>query len=136
VKETLKQREARRRRSLELRVKALTFLCNGQKPHCQCPGCPVDFIGFLQCDHVNGDGAAHRRLHKLGTGADALWKFVLDNPNQRDQFQVLCCNCNHSKFNGPACEPHGKPHHGDPQQIPIVEFDPALPALEAEPLIK
>jgi hypothetical protein len=130
MKETPKQREGRRRRSMTLRVAAFTILCNGEKPHCQCPGCKVDFIGFLQLDHVMGDGAAHRLVNKLGTGADRLWQYVLDHPEERDQFQVLCCNCNHSKFNGAACERANQSHVAEPYHMNIVKFDPTLVTVE------
>jgi hypothetical protein len=129
--ETIKQRDARRRRSLELRIKAFKILCNGEKPHCQCPGCTVDFIEFLQCDHVNGDGAAHRKANRLWNGADLLWRYVIEHPEERSDFQVLCRNCNGAKFTRKRCPLHGQSHVAEPRQVPIVKFDPTLQTLEA-----
>jgi hypothetical protein len=93
----------------KLRLEVFTHYCGGKEPYCQCPGCRVTYIGFLQLDHVNGDGMAHRKKHNLGTGADRLWRWVRDN-GYPPEFQVLCCNCNHSKFNGPACALARQPH--------------------------
>ncbi len=91
----------------------------------------VDELDFLTCDHVNGDGHAHRELHKLGTGAGRLWRWVLKHPEERAQFQVLCCNCNHSKGTGKHCKLFGQSHVAEPRRIPIVKYDPTLPTLEA-----
>lgn len=94
--------------SERLRIEVFSHYCGGA-PRCQCPGCTVDVLDFLQLDHVNGDGAAHRKANNLGTGAGRLWRWVRDNGYPAD-FQVLCCNCNHSKFNGKACKFAGHPH--------------------------
>jgi hypothetical protein len=92
----------------DLRLKVFSHYCGGT-PHCQCPGCRTTYIGFLQLDHVKGDGTAHRRANNLGTGADRLWRFVRDH-DYPPEFQVLCCNCNHSKFNRPTCAMAGREH--------------------------
>jgi hypothetical protein len=112
------------------RLKMLVFrhYCGGE-PRCQCVGCDITYIGFLTLDHVNGDGAAHRKKHNLRTGGAYLWRWVRDH-GFPPEFQVLCCNCNHSKFNGRACALNGKTHY-ERRHMPIVKFDPALPTLEA-----
>ncbi len=107
MSETIKQRDARRRKSLDLRIKAFTILCNGKKPHCQCEGCKVDFIMFLECDHIEGDGAEHRLLHKLGTGGNRLWQYVVDYPEEHSKFQVLCSNYNSAKNTDDRCPRFG-----------------------------
>jgi hypothetical protein len=91
-----------------LRLEVFTHYCGGN-PHCQCPGCHTTFIGFLQLDHVNGDGSAHRKENNLGTGSTRLWGWV-KKMGYPPGFQVLCCNCNHSKFNGPSCKMAGQEH--------------------------
>jgi len=48
----------------KLRYEVFSHYCGGE-PHCQCPGCKTTFIEFLQLDHVNGDGAAHRKANNL-----------------------------------------------------------------------
>src|SRR5271156_3643150 len=94
--------------SERLRIEVFSHYCGGA-PRCQCPGCTVDVLDFLQLDHVNGDGSAHRKANNLGTGGARLWQWVKDN-GYPSEFQVLCCNCNHSKFNGKACKFAGHPH--------------------------
>jgi hypothetical protein len=92
----------------KLRLEVFSHYCGGN-PHCQCPGCTVTYIGFLQLDHVNGDGGAHRKANGLGTGGAKLWGWLKAN-GYPEGFQVLCCNCNHSKFNRPACALAGQAH--------------------------
>jgi hypothetical protein len=54
-------------------------------------------------DHVENDGAAHRR--QIGDGSDALILWLKKNGFPAG-FQVLCANCNHGKrVNGGVC-PH------------------------------
>lgn len=63
---------------------------------------------FLQIDHVNNDGAKHRREvfgKKSGSGQN-IYRWLRDN-NFPEGFQVLCANCNLGKHrNGGIC-----PHH-------------------------
>jgi hypothetical protein len=108
--QTPKATIAARKRSAKLRLEVFSHYCGGT-PHCQCPGCTVVFIGFLQLDDGNGNGAVHRKANNLGTGAMLLWQWVKDH-GYPDDFQVLCCNCNHSKFNGKACALAGQSHVG------------------------
>jgi hypothetical protein len=107
--ETPKATIAARKYNDALRLEVFTHYCGGGTPHCQCPGCQTTYIGFLQLDHVNGDGAAHRKENNLGTGGPRLWRWLRAN-GYPEGFQVLCCNCNHGKFTGPACPMAGQPH--------------------------
>ena len=93
----------------DLRIEVFSHYCGG---HCQCDGCKVSSIGFLTLDHVNGDGAAHRNANGLGTGGATLWLYLKRNGDP-EGYQVLCCNCNHSKFTGAACGLAGKSHCGE-----------------------
>jgi hypothetical protein len=97
-----------KRRRDALRLEVFSHYCGGT-PCCQCPGCTVTYIGFLTLDHVNGDGTKHRKENRLGTGSSLLWQWVKAQ-GYPPEFQVLCCNCNHSKFNGPACALAGHAH--------------------------
>jgi len=99
------------RRNASLRYHVFYLICGGE-PHCQCPGCGVTFLAFLQMDHKNGNGAAHRKEHGLGTGAARLWRYVRDHKEEWADFQILCANCNKAKFNKAACPLAGKPHCG------------------------
>jgi hypothetical protein len=48
---------------------------------------------FLQIDHINGDGAAHRKLESVNGSGIYLW---LKNNNYPAGFRVLCAGCNHA----------------------------------------
>lgn len=62
---------------------------------------------FLQLDHVNNDGAAHRRAFK--TGAKLLAQLKREGW-PRDRYRLLCANCNFGRaLNGGVC-----PHVNDP----------------------
>ena len=67
----------------------------------QCACCPETTPEFLQIDHVNNDGAAHRR--KIGTG-NAVYMWLIRNKFPKG-FQVLCANCNYAKARYGRC-PH------------------------------
>jgi len=73
----------------------------------KCACCGETEPKFLSLDHVNNDGAEHRRNENL-SGA-TLYKWLKDN-DYPDGFQVLCMNCNHGKMrNGGVC-PHEQLH--------------------------
>jgi 5-methylcytosine-specific restriction endonuclease McrA len=66
----------------------------------KCTCCGETEIDFLTMDHVNNDGAQHRRDAKIGKrGGGDIWRYVRDN-NYPPDFQILCFNCNYSKFLG------------------------------------
>ncbi len=56
---------------------------------CEC--CGESIPEFLTIDHVNNDGAAHRR--KVGRGRN-LYKDLLRMGCPKDSFRLLCFNCN------------------------------------------
>lgn len=69
---------------------------------CRC--CGESNIFFLSMDHVEGNGADHRRTGRVGNN---IYSWLKRNNYPRG-FQVLCHNCNHGRYlNGGAC-PHGK----------------------------
>lgn len=60
---------------------------------------------FLTVDHINNDGAAHRRGMKSTTGATDIYLWLIKNNFPAD-FQILCWNCNEGKrLNNGIC-PH------------------------------
>jgi hypothetical protein len=68
-------------------------------PVCACCGETIE--RFLTVDHINNDGAAHRRSIRKNT----INKWLRDN-DFPPGFQVLCFNCNMGKYhNGGVC-PH------------------------------
>lgn len=78
----------------------------------KCACCGETEPAFLQIDHVNNDGAEHRRsLGYKGNGKGAngrTLKWLRDN-GFPPGFQILCANCNFGKaLNGGVC-----PHKSD-----------------------
>jgi hypothetical protein len=57
----------------------------------QCACCGLDEEPFLTIDHVNGDGAAHRR--ELGSNGYAVYVWLRRHGYPMG-FRVLCENCN------------------------------------------
>lgn len=75
-----------------------------------CSCCEITEPLFLTIDHINNDGAAHRRSMVGGRQAtsERLYRWLRDN-NFPLGFQVLCMNCNLGKQrNGGICPHHTK----------------------------
>lgn len=53
-----------------------------------CARCQFSDIRALSIDHINGDGAKHRK--EIGGGRIYRWLLKQDFP---EGFQVLCMNC-------------------------------------------
>ena len=64
------------------------------KGSCVC--CGVENLIFLSLDHVNNNGAEHRREINNSTGY-SFYKWVRHR-NFPDGYQVLCFNCNWGKY--------------------------------------
>jgi hypothetical protein len=69
----------------------------------KCKCCGEARREFLQIDHVNNDGAAHRREIKR-TGSSSLYYWLKFN-GFPPGFQPLCANCNYAKAHYGYC-PH------------------------------
>ena len=83
----------------ELRDAALLAYSHGAPPMCQC--CGDTHREFLEIDHVENNGAEHRR--EVGSTIQVLrW---LRKNNYPSGFQLLCRNCNHAKWVYGSC-PH------------------------------
>jgi hypothetical protein len=72
----------------------------GIPPRCAC--CDEKEYAFLSLDHMNGDGARHRK--ELNLYGLAIYRWVKRNNFPKD-FQVLCFNCNLAKQHVGKC-PH------------------------------
>lgn len=84
------------------KVEVLTHYSNGI-PKCNC--CGETQIDFLVLDHVNNDGATHRKSKKKG-GTHFYLTLKRENYPNEPKLQVLCANCNQGKLvNGGIC-PH------------------------------
>lgn len=90
-------------RKLEAR-KAYILVKNTVMDHygwiCAC--CGEDNPFFLSIDHIDNDGAEHRR--EVGKG-HVTWKWIIDN-DFPDSLQVLCYNCNCGKRVNRGICPH------------------------------
>jgi hypothetical protein len=75
---------------------------SGQNPRCAC--CGEAGLAFLTLDHVNNDGAEHRRRHKGHQGTYRQLKADGYPPG----IQVLCYNCNMARSAYGSC-PHRWP---------------------------
>lgn len=77
----------------------------------ECVCCQEDKIEFLTIDHVDGTGAEHRKSLGLdygrdrGTGGHNFYRWLKKNNYPRDNFQILCFNCNAAKHMYGKC-PH------------------------------
>ncbi len=84
--------EKRRARRLALKIEILTHYSTPDFPICKC--CGTTEPDFLTIDHIDGGGNAHRKQ----TGASGQYSWIKKNGYPAG-FQVLCFNCNFSKWN-------------------------------------
>lgn len=76
-------------------------MINAYGGKCACFGETI--MDFLQIDHIAGNGATERRALRKSSGDD-FYKFLEDNGYPQNGYQVLCANCNISKYyNGGVC---------------------------------
>lgn len=98
------------------------------KRRCQC--CGESHLWCLTIDHVNNDGAKHRKRYKV-VGGMKLFRFIIDHGFPRT-FQILCFNCNAGKaYYGKGICPHKLDkdvQDGKPTQLPIPTPQPPNPA--------
>lgn len=89
--------ERERARYADMRAKVLSAYGG------RCACCGESEPLFLEIDHINNDGAKHRK--EIGTSAKALCRWVIKH-RFPSGFQLLCANCNQGKKrNGGIC-PH------------------------------
>jgi hypothetical protein len=85
-----KRKERNRKKNEEIRLMCLNHYSNGTM---KCAECDVNDIDMLLLDHINDDGAEHRR-NIGGTGSLYAALMRLGFPHG---IQVLCANHNHKK---------------------------------------
>ena len=73
--------------------------------YCNC--CGETNLKFLTLDHINNDGATHRKIMKC-IGGISVYRWAKRN-NYPDVFQVLCMNCNFGKSINKGICPHKDP---------------------------
>lgn len=71
-------------------------------PFCRC--CKEDTLEFLEIDHINNDGAEHRRKMRKQLAWNWIYSW-LKKHNYPKGFQVLCSNCNKALWRYGQC-PH------------------------------
>lgn len=80
---------------------AKTDCMNAYGGKCVC--CGESELTFLTIDHINGTSLKKNQSYRLGT---SLYKWLRRNNYPRDNFRILCCNCNYSCGFFGYC-PHG-----------------------------
>jgi hypothetical protein len=94
----------RAERTLHLKLEVLAHYSPNGDPCCAC--CGEEWPIFLGIDHMNGQGAAHRRE----TGRGAVLHQWLKAQGYPKGFQVLCFNCNFAKHRKGDCPHQSTPH--------------------------
>jgi hypothetical protein len=100
----LREQENTYNRKKRQRIKEAVFAAYGGYV-CAC--CGETEKSFLTIDHINNDGAAHRRsiTGKRHSAGVHTYNWIVKN-GFPEGFQVLCMNCNHGKrMNNGIC-PH------------------------------
>lgn len=104
AKNAEKLREQRRAYRRRTRLRVIELLGRA----CAC--CGESEEAFLCSDHINDDGADHRRGLRNGktyNGPHLMNLAILRDPNPHERFQLLCANCNLAKTRPEGC-PHQK----------------------------
>jgi len=71
---------------------------SGNPPKCNCCGESIE--KFLTVDHINNDGAEHRRKIKESKLNTDIYSWLIQNKFP-DGFQILCYNCNLGRARSP-----------------------------------
>ena len=103
-KHSVERLEQKKQRILATRIAAIE--CYSQGENC-CACCGEKIFDFLTLDHINNDGADHRREFggRVSFSGDKFIKHLLDT-KQLDRIQVLCMNCNWGKQRNNGICPH------------------------------
>ena len=100
----VRERQVRYGKERRARVKEAVFAAYGGY---KCACCGETEKLFLTIDHINNDGAAHRRkIVGKRTGAGYPTYNWLVNNHFPEGYQVLCMNCNHGKRMNDGICPH------------------------------
>ncbi len=73
----------------------------------KCTCCGESALEFLTIDHINNDGAADRKQNNKKSGGK-LYRWLIKNNFPKENYQLLCYNCNCAKGFFGYC-PHNKP---------------------------
>jgi len=89
------------------KLSLLLQLLNHYGHKCNCKNCPEKNFQFFTLDHINNDGAAHRRALG-GQSTINTYRDVIKRGFPPD-YQILCMNCNWAKGVFGKC-----PHNNTP----------------------
>lgn len=99
-----RKRNPEKNRAIEIRHRRKLRVLALQSYGGKCACCGLEDQPFLSIDHINNDGARHRRQEKLKGSGYHLYAW-LKKHNFPNGFQVLCYNCNLAKQHFGMC-PH------------------------------
>lgn len=123
LRDCYKHRHARLEKQRDLKQQVLDHY--GQKCNCTC-GCGVTRFEHLTVDHINNDGARHRKSSKSG-GGHAFYRTIIKE-NFPDDLQILCWNCNCAKQFYGGCDSTGSLQRVTiPEQLSLLDPEPASP---------
>lgn len=96
---TLQLNKTSRNRQKEIKATVLTHYGKGKKLQCCWPECKIDDLDILTLDHIENDGAKHRKEYsKTGRGGGTqLYDLLIRNGFPKG-FQTLCFNHNMKKY--------------------------------------
>jgi hypothetical protein len=89
----LKNKEILRKKEKQERIRLKQEVITHYGGKCNC--CSEILLDFLTIDHINNNGAEHRRELKITSG-NVFYRWLKNN-NYPEGYQVLCSNCNLSK---------------------------------------
>jgi hypothetical protein len=84
------------------KIKDEVFQAYGNECRCCGENEPV----FLTIDHIDGSGAAHKASGEIGPSGSKLYRWLKRRGFPKDNFQLLCLNCNRGKFLNRGRCPH------------------------------
>lgn len=82
----------------KLRLRGLVFKAYGHKCNC----CGESNPGFLTIDHISGGGTRHTKTVARGR----LYAWLVKNNFPKDDFRLLCWNCNCGRQHNAGVCPH------------------------------
>ncbi len=100
-KETFKKKnptnpEYNKLASQKYRQKLKSLVINKYGGKCVC--CGEEELEFLSIDHINQNGAEHRR--SLSRGGGDVYRSIRDEGFIENEYRVMCFNCNWSAYRG------------------------------------
>jgi len=83
-------------------IRLRSEMLNAYGHKCQCPGgCDVTEYEFLTLDHTNDNGAEHRAI--VGFDGNAMCRWLKERGWPKDDFRLLCYNCNNAIWHRGYC---------------------------------